>query len=218
MKQILILVSLILVLSDNCKCQQEFVWGTFYLGPFISHKAGINLSEIYPGEKKIIRINSIPDFGVTFFYLFSKEPRNTGLIAELGLSTYSFEHSMPFDKSKYMSSQTSCITLYIGCYFWGLSLGPTFGVPISRKVEASDANLIISQEIRSFFQGFNLSYFITLLEKNKVKLNLFANVHINITKLGWYTENDTTVGYESHYPASILSFGIGLNYLFKLGN
>ena len=217
MKHILLLISILLISKTNCYSQQELKWGTFYLGPFISYKAGLNLKDVYPGEKKIIRINSIPDMGVTCFYLFSKEPRNSGLLFELGLSNNSFKHTMPYDENKFISYQTSYITFMLNYCISGFSAGPSFGVSIYNKIDVSDSNIKVTQENRKFYIGFNLGYFITLLEKNDDKLNLFANAHLNITKLGWYNENDTTVGYESHYSAGILSFGIGFNYLFKLG-
>lgn len=218
MKQIFFLISTLLILVSESKCQQEMVWGTFYLGPFISHKAGVNLNHAYPGEKKIIRINSIPDFGVTFFHLFSKEPQNHGIIAELGFSTYSFKHIMQFDENKYMSAQTSCLTA-TSCYnIFGFSIGPIIGFPVNRELYVSDTNIIVKRKKMNLFLGLNFDYLITLLEIDKNKLNFHVNVQLIYTIMDRFSVTDKISGYESDYASGILSFGIGLNYLFKLGD
>lgn len=218
MKQILLLISTLLILSSESKCQQEMVWGTFYLGPFISHKAGLNLNDVYPGEKKIIRINGIPDFGVTCFYSISKKSQNTGIIMEFGLTTYSFKHTLPINESRFMSSQTSSITMGVGIYLWGLSFGPTLGFPIIWSLNISDNDFIVNQQKSRFFEGLYLNYFLPLLIKDKEKLNLNFIIELNFITADEFFEEDKSIGYETNYKPNILSFGIGLNYLFKLGN
>lgn len=218
MKRIILFLSVLLILAGNCYCQADIDWGTFYLGPFISHKAGLNLKNVYPGEKKIIRINSIPDIGVTCFYTLSKETQNIGIIMELGYSTYSFKHTFPDNENKIMSSQTSCITFRVSYYLWGFSIGPTIGFPINWNVYVSDPNITVKQKRSRFFEGLNLNYFIPLLLKDKEKLNLYFNFELNYITADQFSEHDSTSGYESNYKPSILSFGLGLNYLFKLGD
>ena len=135
MRKIVLLVAVLIGMTAVSEAQLQ----RYYIGPSILFKGGLNATDIPEGLKTDPNFNGLPDFGITFKWMFDKNSA-LGLLVDANYATYSYR-MRPENESLANDNNTFVIkpqyfTLAPGLYFSGVTLGVAFGFPASYTINS----------------------------------------------------------------------------------
>ena len=220
MKKVLVFVFVLIGFSTAGHAQLQ----QYYLGPTLLFKGGVNAANIPDGLKTEANFNVIPDFGITFRWMFDKNSA-IGLLFNAEYATYSFKmrpesESFANDNNTFIF-KPSYFSFAPGIYFSGVTFNVAFGFPASYTVatvagdDGTGTWSPVSSDLNSPSIELQLGGMITVWETDTGELNILLRGGYMVN--GMYKTDAPTLDniFDGNNPA-VASAGIGLNYLFDL--
>jgi len=218
MKQALIVLAVLVAVAAPAEAQMKQI----YLGPSLLFKGGTNAGNIPEGQKTGFNFHALPDLGVTFKYMFSKNSA-AGAVLDLEYASYSFRmrpesESVATDDNTFVF-RPSYFSIAPSLYLSGVTIGAAFGFPMAysvNTVSGVDYSSIAGSKdnLTSPSIELRLGGMITVLESDLGQLNVLIRGGYMVT--GLYNK-DYFEGGSDEFNPKLVSGGIGLNYLFDLG-
>lgn len=208
MHRFLTVFAITLVVGASCASAQFLS-----IGPTLIFKAGVNAGNIPDGEKTGMNINVVPDFAVTGLLRFAKSS-DMGATLDLGYTTYTYRmrpesEALASDRNTFVHSAPH-FTIAPGLYFSGFQLGVAFGFPGDPSAESVDGSVKVSGSADNSASPaieVRVGGMVALWKHDDGVLNAVVHGSYLVTGL----EKDG-----GNFNPTPASFGIGINYLFKL--
>lgn len=216
MKKVLILLAVLAAVATNAEAQRK----QMYLGPSLLFKAGVNAGSIPEGQKTAVDFHFLPDLGITFKYMFSKNSA-VGAVLDVEYATYSFrmrpENESTVTDDNTVVYQPSYFSIAPNLYLSGVMIGASFGFPTALSVSTVSGNdiNISSDNLNSPSIELRLGGMIKAMESDGGELNILIRGGYNVS--GLYSAESFNGGSDEFNPV-LASFGIGVNYLFDLAD
>ncbi|MBK9247682.1 MAG: hypothetical protein IPM69_06100 [Ignavibacteria bacterium] len=206
------------------------------VGVFVAGKAGTNIGTQLRTSESGFNINPLSDFGITSYIPLSWR-KNYGVIAEVGMSSYSFSEkpitNATDDNTIIRKFNYLTIAPSFNAYF--LTFGFAIGLPMGvSKKTASGTDLgtiendstfispgvtgLVTRDLKDNTQmilEIRLGTMIPVLKSTTGRLNVFANLGYMISGM-YKDEYYAKFASLSQYNPSTLSFSVGVNYVFNL--
>lgn len=201
-------LAITLVLAATCASAQFLS-----VGPTLIFKGGINAGNIPEGQKTGMNISVVPDVAVTGLLRFAKSS-DMGATLDLGYTTYTFRmrpesESFANDRNTFIYSAPH-FTVTPGLYFSGFQLGVAFGFPGDPSVESVDGSITVPGTADA-----SVSPAIEIRAGGMIALWKHDDGVLNAVLHGGYVLSGLEKNSGNFNPTPA-SFGIGINYLFKL--
>ncbi len=182
------------------------------LGPFVSVKPGVNMSEIMDGRKTGMTVVA-PDFGATL--LLSLKNVKLGILLDLGYNT-----SKVLDKPNSGANDDNTLITSVNYFniapsftYSSIVIGLNIGMPLSASTDTKSGNTVLKYD--------NTDNFGSLMELRfggMIPLVEDPTGRLNITIMGNYMLSKMMKNDDTAYNPSIGSISVGLNYLFTVSN
>lgn len=232
MKKVLILLAVLAAVATNAEAQRKQI----YLGPSLLFKAGVNAGNIQEGQKTGVNFHFLPDIGMTFKYMFSKNSA-VGAVLDIEYTTYSFRmrpesESAANDNNTYVF-QPSYFSIAPNLFLSGVTIGAAFGFPMSYSSQTVAGNEGMlgydsSDDLNSPSIELRLGGMIKVMESDGGELNILIRGGYMVT--GLYNTDAAVLsdyfrgtgsdraGDPATFNPALVSGGIGVNYLFDLAD
>lgn len=190
------------------------------IGPSLLWKGGVNAGNIPTGFKTGANINLIPDVAATFRILLNKD-ESIGFTADAGYAQYTYRtrpesESVANDDNTIISKHTF-FNIAPMFYISGFQIGASFGFPLAyhavRVSGASDAEFTTKQTSPNV--ELRIGGMIPVFRDKTGSVNILIHGGYMLTGLIDSSELSTA---EAEFNPKAASFGIGVNYLFNLGD
>lgn len=215
MKRTLLVVALLgLLLATGVQAQKMAI------GPSILWKGGVNVGNIPTGAKTGVNINPIPDFAATFRMLLNTD-ESVGFTADLGYAQYTFRmrpesEALANDNNTFIYKR-SYLNIAPMLFLSGFQIGASFGFPLSyslMNVSGSTEADITSKQTSPTIE-VRIGGMIPVLRNKSGRLNFLVHAGYMLTGMNDTSGLSTS---ETTYNPKTASFGLGVNYLFNLGD
>lgn len=220
MKKVLILLAVLVAVATNVEAQRK----QLYLGPSLLFKGGVNAGNIPEGSKTGVNVHFLPDIGLTLKYMFSKSSA-VGAVLDVEYATYSFrmrpESESAANDNNTLIFQPSYFSLAPSLYLSGVTIGAAFGFPTAYNVSTAAGDDISSggttDNLNSPSIELRLGGMIKAMESDGGELNILVRGGYSVT--GLYNSEYFGSGENAdEFNPVLVSFGIGVNYLFDLAD
>jgi hypothetical protein len=190
------------------------------IGPSLLWKAGVNAGNVEPGLKTGVNINLIPDIAATFRILLNKD-ESIGFTADAGYAQYTYRtrpesESVANDDNTFILKHTF-FNIAPMFYISGFQIGASFGFPLAyhavRASGASDADIATKQTSPNI--ELRIAGMIPVFRDKTGSVNVLVHGGYMLTGL---IDKDFYMGTSDEFNPKAASFGIGVNYLFNLGD
>jgi hypothetical protein len=221
MKKFLVLFAVLAMVITIGTAQRQ----RYYLGPNLLFKGGVNAGSIPEGLKTGANFNGIPDFGLTFRFMFDKNSA-LGLLLDAQYATYSFRmrpesESFANDNNTFVF-KPSYFTIAPGLYFSGVTFNVAIGFPAGNSLatvagtDGTGSYVANVDDLNGPAIELQLGGMIAAWKTDMGVLSVLIKGGYMVT--GMYKEEAPIYKniFAGNNPA-IASASIGLNYLFDLG-
>lgn len=218
MKRILLVIAILgSMLATGMQAQKMAI------GPSLLWKGGVNSGDIPEGSKTGVNINLIPDVAATFRILLNRD-ETIGFTADLGYAQYTYRmrpesESVANDDNTLIFKHTY-FNIAPMFYISGFQIGASFGFPLANHVVrvsgASDADLNPSQQTSPSIE-LRIAGMIPVFRDKTGSVNVLIHGGYMLNNIGLVSTSQAT-GLPVSFDPKAASFGLGVNYLFNLGD
>ncbi len=207
------------------------------VGVFVAGKGGMNVGKQEPKFESGFNVNPLSDFGVTSYIPISRR-KNYGVLLDVGMSSYSFSEKPvtgPTDDNTIIR-KFSYLTIAPSFNAYFLTFGFALGLPMGvsqKNASGTDLGTIVSRkgfvspgvegivtrdlkENTQMMLEIKVGTMIPILKSTTGRLNMFATAGYQIS--GVYKDEyySSIFSGQSAYNPSMMSFSLGVNYVFNL--
>lgn len=215
MKRTLLVVALLgLMLVSGMQAQKMAI------GPNLLWKGGVNVGNIPTGAKTEVNINPIPDFAATFRMLLNTD-ESVGFTADLGFAQYTYRmrpesEALANDDNTFIYKR-SYLNIAPMLFLSGFQIGASFGFPLAYNLAnvrgTTEADITSKQTSPSV--EVRIGGMFPVFRNKTGSVNFLVHAGYMLTGMNDTSELSTS---DATTNPKTASFGLGVNYLFNLGD
>jgi len=186
------------------------------IGPSLLWKGGVNVGNIPTGAKTAVNFNPIPDIAATFRMLLNTE-ESVGFTADLGYAQYTYRmrpesEAIANDNNTFIYKH-SFFNIAPSFFLSGFQIGASFGFPLAYSIMnvsgTTEADITAKQTSPNI--EVRIGGMIPVFRNKTGSVNFLVHGGYMLTGL-------MDLGTTDEFNPKAASFGIGVNYLFNLGD